>query len=72
MKKGILDNQIKPLSFEKSFQMFNEAKQVNPGGMFGIRKPERAVYGEYPIFFEKAADGMHVVDVDGKDRKSVV
>ena len=67
MKKGILDNQIKPLSLEKSFQMFNEAKQVNPGGMFGIRKPERAVYGEYPIFFEKAADGMHVVDVDGNE-----
>jgi len=67
MKKEILNNQIKPLNLEKSYQMLNEAKQLTPGGMLGIRRPARLIYGEYPIFFEKATDGMHVVDVDGND-----
>jgi len=66
MKKEILDNQIKPLNLTKSYQMFDEAKQVTPGGALGIRKPEKAVFGEYPVFFEKA-NGMHVVDVDGNN-----
>jgi len=66
MEKEILDNQIKPLNLKQSYQLFNQAKQVTPGGALGIRKPERAVYGEYPVFFEKAT-GMHVVDVDGND-----
>ena len=67
MKKEILDNQIKPLNLEKSFQMFNEAKQVSPGGVLGIRGPAGAIYGEYPIFFGKVVDGMHFVDVDGNE-----
>jgi len=67
MKKEILDNQIKPLNLEKSYQMFNEAKQVTPGGMLGIKKPTEAIYGEYPVFYEKVADGMHVIDVDGNE-----
>ena len=67
MKKEILNNQVKPLNLEKSYQMFDEAKQLTPGGMTGIRRPAKLVYGEYPVFFEKVADGMHVVDVDGNE-----
>jgi len=67
MKKEILDNQIKPLNLEKSFQMFNEAKQVTPGGVLGIRGPASAIYGEYPVFFEKVVNGMYIVDVDGNE-----
>jgi glutamate-1-semialdehyde aminotransferase len=67
MKKETFDNQIKPINLEKSYQMLNEAMQLTPGGMPGIRKPALLVYGEYPIFFEKGTDGMHVVDVDGND-----
>jgi len=40
MKKEILDNQIKPLNLEQSYQMLNEARQVTPGGGLGIRKTE--------------------------------
>ena len=67
MKKEILNNQVKPLNLEKSYQMFNEAKHLTPGGMTGIRRPEKLIYGEYPVFFEKVAEGMHVLDVDGND-----
>jgi glutamate-1-semialdehyde aminotransferase len=54
------------LNLTKSFQMFEEAKRLVPGGVAGIRRPYNFVPGEYPIFFEKGKGGR-VTDVDGNE-----
>jgi len=59
--------QEKPkLNLEKSMAMFEEAKQISPGGVMGIRRPHNFVEGEYPIFLDYGYGG-HIVDVDGND-----
>jgi len=52
------------LNFTYSEKLFEEAKQLCPGGVLGIRKPGNFIPGEYPMFIEKAED-MHLYDVDG-------
>jgi glutamate-1-semialdehyde aminotransferase len=52
------------LKLDKSFELYEEAKKIIPGGMAGIRRPYNFVPGEYPIFFEEAKGGK-VKDVDG-------
>jgi len=54
------------LNLQKSFQMFEEAQRLVPGGVAGIRRPYNFVPGEYPIFFDRAK-GSHVIDVDGNE-----
>jgi len=46
--------------------LFEEAKQLVPGGVAGIRRPYNFVPGEYPIFFEQGKGGR-VIDVDGNE-----
>ncbi len=54
------------LPLETTKNLFEEAKQISPGGIMGIRQPANFVEGEYPIFISHGYDG-HVVDVDGND-----
>jgi glutamate-1-semialdehyde-2,1-aminomutase len=46
--------------------MFEEAKQLAPGGVQGIRRPYNFIEGEYPIFITHGKGG-HIFDVDGND-----
>ena len=55
-----------PLKLTKSMQMFEDAQQLAPGGVMGIRRPYNFVVGEYPIFLDRGYAG-HIVDVDGND-----
>lgn len=54
------------LNLERSLRLFEEAKQLSPGGVMGIRRPYNFVQGEYPIFIERGYGG-HIVDADGND-----
>lgn len=55
---------MEKLNLKKSFEFYEEAQRLIPGGMGGIRRPYNFVPGEYPIFFEEAKGGK-VKDVDG-------
>lgn len=54
------------LNLEKSMALFEEAKQISPGGVMGIRRPYNFIEGEYPIYIDYGY-GSHIVDVDGND-----
>lgn len=54
------------LKLDRSFELFEEAKTLVPGGVAGIRRPYNFVPGEYPIFFESGKGGR-VIDVDGNE-----
>jgi glutamate-1-semialdehyde-2,1-aminomutase len=54
------------LNLEGSMKLFEEAKQISPGGVMGIRRPYNFVEGEYPIFLSHGY-GSHIVDIDGND-----
>ena len=54
------------LKLDRSMSLFEEAKQLVPGGVAGIRRPYNFVPGEYPIFFEQGKGGR-VIDVDGNE-----
>ena len=54
------------LKLDRSMSLFEEAKQLVPGGVAGIRRPYNFVQGEYPIFFEQGKGGR-VIDVDGNE-----
>ncbi|HEY9161918.1 MAG TPA: aminotransferase class III-fold pyridoxal phosphate-dependent enzyme [Desulfomonilia bacterium] len=53
-------------SFEKSYQMFEEAKKIIPNGIYGPRNPYFLTFGSYPCFFSRGR-GSHVWDVDGNE-----
>lgn len=57
---------VKKLNLEKSMQLLDEARELTPGGMLGIRRPYNFIEGEYPVFIERGYGG-HIVDVDGND-----
>ncbi len=52
------------LNIAKSLELFEEAKRLIPGGVFGARKPSDFIDGEYPIFLE-SGKGCRFTDVDG-------
>ena len=56
----------KRLNLNNSMRLLDEAKELTPGGMLGIRRPYNFVEGEYPVFIERGYGG-HIVDVDGND-----
>lgn len=53
-------------SFEKSYQMFEQAKQFVPNGIYGPRTPAFLTFGSYPCFLERGK-GSHIWDVDGNE-----
>ncbi|MFX0004035.1 MAG: aspartate aminotransferase family protein [Candidatus Hodarchaeota archaeon] len=54
------------LNLSNSFKLYEEALNLIPGAILGIRRPYNFVEGEYPIFFESAKGGK-VIDVDGNE-----
>ena len=54
------------LNITKSLKLFEEARQVIPGGVLGARKPSDFIMGEYPIFLE-SGKGCRLTDVDGNE-----
>ncbi|MHA1648118.1 MAG: aspartate aminotransferase family protein [Promethearchaeota archaeon] len=57
---------VKHLTLDKSNKLYEEALDLIPGAILGIRRPYNFVPGEYPIFFEKAKGGK-VYDADGNE-----
>ncbi len=58
--------EIKKLNLARSFELFEEAKRLVPGGVLGARKPSDFIEGEYPIFFDQGK-GCRLKDVDGNE-----
>lgn len=54
------------LNLEKTNKYYQEALDLIPGAILGIRRPYNFVVGEYPIFFDSAKGGT-VTDVDGNE-----
>ena len=54
------------LKLEKSNNLYDEAKNLHPGGVLGIRRPYNFVEGEYPIYI-KSGEGCKVVDIDNNE-----
>jgi glutamate-1-semialdehyde aminotransferase len=54
------------LNIAKSLLLFDQAKELIPGGVLGARKPSDFIEGEYPIFLE-FGKGAHLIDVDGNE-----
>lgn len=52
--------------FKKSEQLFEEAKNLVPGGIQKSRHPSVFIPGSYPIFMQKGK-GAHIFDVDGNE-----
>ena len=54
------------MNFTKSQELFQEALELLPGGVKGIRHPDFYVPGAYPIFL-KGGKGGRITDVDGNE-----
>lgn len=54
------------LNLKKTFEEFERAKTLVPGGVLGIRRPYNFVEGEYPVFFE-SGEGGRMKDIDGNE-----
>ncbi len=54
------------LNLKVSEKMWQEALDLVPGGVLGIRRPYNFVPGEYPYFLERGKGGL-VWDVDGNE-----
>jgi glutamate-1-semialdehyde 2,1-aminomutase len=52
--------------FDKSYQLFDRASKVIPGGIPGHQSPMLLVFGASPCFIERA-EGAHFWDVDGNE-----
>ena len=54
------------ISFDTSEALFEEAKQIIPGGVTNARHPSKFYPGHYPIFMKRGR-ACHVWDVDGNE-----
>lgn len=50
----------------KSYEMFERAERVIPGGVYGSGSPRFATFGEFPAFI-RSAKGSRLTDVDGNE-----
>ncbi len=57
---------MEKLTLTRTHKLYEEALELVPGGIAGIRRPYNFVPGEYPIFLDHADKG-HVWDVDGNE-----
>lgn len=57
---------VDKLKLEQTEKLYQEALDLVPGAILGIRRPYNFVPGEYPIFFDSAKGGR-VTDVDGNE-----
>src|ERR1700747_2199251 len=52
--------------FPRTQELFDRARRVIPGGIYGHQSPRMLVEDAFPYFFERGA-GAHVWDVDGNE-----
>jgi len=52
--------------FRRTRELFERARRVIPGGIYGHQSPRMLVEGEFPYFFERG-EGARVWDVDGNE-----
>ena len=57
---------VEKLNIARSLELFEEGKNLVPGGVLGARKPSDFIEGEYPIFLEYGK-GSRLTDVDGNE-----
>ncbi len=57
---------MKPYQFTHSEALFERAKKVVPGGIYGHQTPLLLTPGSYPSFFARGK-GAHIWDVDGNE-----
>ncbi|HEY6419434.1 MAG TPA: aminotransferase class III-fold pyridoxal phosphate-dependent enzyme [Candidatus Binataceae bacterium] len=57
---------MKPHTFDQSNALFERAKKVIPGGIYGHQTPLMLTRGAFPSFFARG-DGSHIWDVDGNE-----
>ncbi len=43
---------VKKLNISRSLRLFDDGKELIPGGVLGIRRPYNFVEGEYPVYVE--------------------
>lgn len=55
-----------PARYRESAALFERAKRVVPGGIYGHQSPRTLVPGRYPSFFARG-DGARIWDVDGNE-----
>jgi glutamate-1-semialdehyde 2,1-aminomutase len=55
-----------PMQLSRTFELFERATKVVPGGIYGHQTPALLVPGSYPYFFARG-EGSHVWDVDGNE-----
>ncbi len=55
-----------PYDLSKSYEMFERAERVVPGGVYGTTSPRFATFGDYPAFI-RSGTGSRVTDVDGNE-----
>src|SRR5882724_2514529 len=54
------------VQLSRTFELFERATRVVPGGIYGHQTPALLVPGSYPYFFARG-EGSHVWDVDGNE-----
>ncbi|MDP2853771.1 MAG: aminotransferase class III-fold pyridoxal phosphate-dependent enzyme [Smithellaceae bacterium] len=57
---------MKLYEFPKSYQLFEEAQQYVPNGIYGPRTPAFLTFGSYPAFIHRG-EGCRIWDVDGNE-----
>jgi glutamate-1-semialdehyde 2,1-aminomutase len=57
---------MKLYEFPKSYQLFEEAQQYVPNGIYGPRTSAFLTFGSYPAFISRG-DGCRIWDVDGNE-----
>ncbi len=57
---------MKLYTFERSYELFEEAKKYVPGGIYGPRSPHFLTFGSYPAFISRG-EGARIWDVDGNE-----
>jgi glutamate-1-semialdehyde 2,1-aminomutase len=49
-----------------SYELFERAERVMPAGIYGVRSPRFATFGDFPAFI-RSAQGCRITDVDGNE-----
>ena len=55
-----------PYTFDRSYELFEEARRYVPNGIYGPRSPHFLTFGSYPAFLARG-EGYRIWDVDGNE-----
>ncbi len=62
----MIETERKPYSFKKSMELFAEAAEIIPGGIYGHFSPTITVPGSFP-YYTARAEGCRYTDIDGNE-----